>query len=158
MTDPNGCRHCGIAERDHADAELGDALMHTYVQPSDPQRLQRMYYRRAARGIVCRWCREAGHMDRECAPLPCMPRLGVGIVWSHLLAEIDEDRSLGSRLTIQDAEPADGTIVSDNQDRHWRRDGKSWFLEGSEKVWKSWFTLTADHAPLRFVQVVKEAV
>lgn len=49
MTDtapPDGCTHCGIDARDHAQRWTRDVGWHGYVPPSDAQRLQRMQTRR----------------------------------------------------------------------------------------------------------------
>lgn len=42
MTEVNGCRWCGVPQRDHAQRWRTDAGMHTYEPPSDRLRLLRM--------------------------------------------------------------------------------------------------------------------
>ena len=43
---PNGCRHCGTAERQHAQLHHPDVGFHTWVEPTDDQRKERMLARR----------------------------------------------------------------------------------------------------------------
>ncbi|MFE6866053.1 hypothetical protein ACFVFS_05815 [Kitasatospora sp. NPDC057692] len=49
MTAPNGCRHCGLPERDHARQWIKAAGWHAWDRPTDSQILARMTARRAAR-------------------------------------------------------------------------------------------------------------
>lgn len=60
---PNGCRHCGEEERDHARVWLPDIGWHTWQAPTDAQRLERMRRRKRWDGESlytepCTVCRE----------------------------------------------------------------------------------------------------
>lgn len=46
---PNSCGECGRDERDHGIYYSVPAGIHTYVAPTEQQRLERMRARRAAR-------------------------------------------------------------------------------------------------------------
>ncbi|MET4670815.1 hypothetical protein [Streptomyces sp. PvR018] len=48
-TVPNGCRHCGIAERPHARQWTEEAGWHSWTQPTTGQIKDRMRARRLAR-------------------------------------------------------------------------------------------------------------
>lgn len=47
-TEPNGCRWCGIGEREHASRFSDSVGQHRYAAPSSMRRLERMITRRAA--------------------------------------------------------------------------------------------------------------
>ncbi|MFD7410121.1 hypothetical protein [Kitasatospora purpeofusca] len=49
MTEPNGCRHCGIPKRQHFQQWTESAGWHQWVRPEQSQILARMQARRAAR-------------------------------------------------------------------------------------------------------------
>lgn len=40
--EPNGCRHCGIGEREHASRFAPSVGQHRYEAPTDAQRIDRM--------------------------------------------------------------------------------------------------------------------
>lgn len=46
-TSPNGCTHCGIEARDHANRWTQAAGWHRWTPPTDAQRLERMRARKA---------------------------------------------------------------------------------------------------------------
>lgn len=47
--EPNACRHCGVAEREHYQRWTAEAQWHGWTAPTDAQRLARMRARREAR-------------------------------------------------------------------------------------------------------------
>jgi len=49
LTPPNGCRHCGIERDRHLSLWTREAGWHTWVEPSDRMRKERMIARRAVR-------------------------------------------------------------------------------------------------------------
>lgn len=46
---PNGCRWCGIDRHSHYQQWVPNIGWHMWVEPTDPQRKQRMLERRATR-------------------------------------------------------------------------------------------------------------
>jgi hypothetical protein len=49
MTEPNGCRHCGLPKRSHYQQWKPPVGWHAWSTPTDSQILARMTARRAAR-------------------------------------------------------------------------------------------------------------
>jgi hypothetical protein len=95
-TEPNGCRHCGIPEREHVQRWKPAVGWHKWAAPTDSQRLQRMRARGVARTLCgecqqpyqpgphnttgfCSWaCFDAG--ERPGAPEALAVFLGPGVV------------------------------------------------------------------------------
>jgi hypothetical protein len=63
---PDGCRHCGIPEREHLQRWHAEAGWHPWTEPTDEQRLERMRARRLTARIAC--CKECG---QPYEPEPC---------------------------------------------------------------------------------------
>lgn len=84
-----------------------------------------------------------------------VPRLGRGICWRLIAAEIAEDAVLGCRLTYADLQPPTGTIVEDGHGRAWERCGDIWRGDGDAQT--SWLQLTSpEMAPVRIIQHIRE--
>lgn len=57
MTEPSGCRWCGIGQREHCQQWTAEAAWHSWRPPTQDQILDRMLQRRAARIAACWACR-----------------------------------------------------------------------------------------------------
>lgn len=84
MTDrsaPNGCQHCGVAERDHFQRWTDAAGWHGYTLPTDAQRKDRMIARRADRIVAADITRHerrlAALLKREAATVQPRPALAL---------------------------------------------------------------------------------
>lgn len=65
-TPPNGCRHCGVTQRGHGQRWVPGIGRHVFTQPTDTQRLARMYARRAIRLGLPVWQRPGRQQTVQC--------------------------------------------------------------------------------------------
>lgn len=59
----NGCRHCGVDARDHAQRWFQGVGWHGHVEPTDAQRLDRLRENRALR--LYAWLLDSGLSEYE---------------------------------------------------------------------------------------------
>jgi hypothetical protein len=95
---PNGCRWCGLPERDHYRQWKPPVGWHGWVAPTDAQRKDRMLARRAAASAESRAAGEAA------ASTPCMACGTIGVCPGTLLCEPCRARPYG---TVGAEVPAD---------------------------------------------------